>query len=109
MRLSISSHLGVTESMGTGGYLGLPFIIGRKKKKVFGFIKDRLSRCINHWFSKHLSKAGKEILVKSVAQTIPTYCMSVFLLPSTLEDELRKMMNNFWWDSNRQSRKKSIG
>jgi len=23
--------------------------------------------------------------------------MSVFLLPSTLEDELEKIMNSFWW------------
>lgn len=26
--------------------------------------------------------------------------MSVFLLPSTLQDELEKMMNSFWWGSN---------
>lgn len=38
-------------------------------------------------------------------QSIPTYCMHVFLLLATLEDELQKMMNNFWWGSNAQSRK----
>ena len=39
---------------------------------------------------------------KSVAQSIPTYYMSVYLFPSTLEDELQQMMNSFWWDSNPQ-------
>lgn len=60
---------------------------------------------INHWSTKHLSSADKEILIKSIAQAIPTYCMSVFLLPSTLEDELHKMMNSFWWSSTKQPRR----
>ena len=43
---------------------------------------------------KHLSKAGKEILIKSCAQAIPSHCMSIFLLPASLEDQLQKMMNS---------------
>jgi hypothetical protein len=54
---------------------------------------------------KHLSKAGREVLIKSVAQSIPTYCMSSFLLPTTLGDEIQKMLNSFWWGSNRQNGK----
>lgn len=30
--------------------------------------------------------------------------MSVFLLPSTLEDNLQKMKNSFWWDLKNNSR-----
>jgi len=48
---------------------------------------------------------GKEIFIKSVAQSAPIYYMSVFFLPSSLEDELQKRMNSFWWGSNRQMRK----
>ena len=44
-----------------------------------------------------LSKAGKEILIKAVAQSIPTYTMSVFQLPSKLCDELDSMCAKFWW------------
>ena len=35
-----------------------------------------------------LSKAGKEIMIKAVAQSIPTYNMSVSQLPLKLCDEL---------------------
>lgn len=80
----ISAFLGVTESIGSSKYLGFLSIIGKWKKSMFYFIKDRLWNLINNWTNKHLSKAGEEILVNFVAQSIPIYCMSVFLLPSTL-------------------------
>ena len=43
-----------------------------------------------------LSRAGKEILTKVVAQSIPTYTMSVFQLPMKLCDELDACAK-FWW------------
>ncbi|XP_071721950.1 uncharacterized mitochondrial protein AtMg00310-like [Rutidosis leptorrhynchoides] len=44
-----------------------------------------------------LSRVRKEILLKSVAQALPTYCMNVFLIPVGICDALQKMMNSFWW------------
>ena len=44
-----------------------------------------------------LSRAGKEILIKAVAQSIPIYTMSVFLLPLKLCDELNSLCAKFWW------------
>lgn len=39
-----------------------------------------------------MSSGNKEILIKSVAQAIPTYVMSVFRLPASVCDDLTRMM-----------------
>nr|DAD38904.1 TPA_asm: hypothetical protein HUJ06_013226 [Nelumbo nucifera] len=77
-------------------YLGLPSLIGRKKE-VFRFIRDHLWQRLQGWKSKLLSRAGKEILIKSVAQDVPSYYMSTFMIPDSLNKELERMMNSFWW------------
>lgn len=38
-------------------------------------------------------------MIKSVAQALPSFCMTVFLLPVSVIDRLQKMMNSFWWGS----------
>jgi hypothetical protein len=53
-------------------YLGLPVSIGKSRKKAFQDIKRKVWLRIQGWQEKLLSKAGKEILVKVVAQAIPT-------------------------------------
>ena len=39
-----------------------------------------------------LSRVGNEILIKAVAQAIPTYTMSVFKLPNILCNEMTGMV-----------------
>jgi hypothetical protein len=59
-------------------YLGLPVHLGASIRKEFEYIKEKIWRCIQGWKEKLLSRAGKEILIKAIAQAIPTYAMSVF-------------------------------
>jgi len=91
--------LGVVEFMGHGKYLGLPSMVGRDKKSIFIFIKEHIWKNIQNWNARFLSRAGKEVLLKSIAQAIPTYCMSAFLLPTTFGEEIECMMNSFYWGS----------
>ena len=76
-------------------YLRLPTLIGWRKYDSFAFLKERVWKKIQDWKGKLLSKGGKEILIKAVAQSIPTYMMGVFQLPEKLCDELDAMCAKF--------------
>ena len=76
--------------------MGLPSLVGRKKRNTFNEIKEKFSKKLTGWKEKMLSKVGKEVLIKAVAQAIPTYTMSCFKLPDALCDELTSMIRNFW-------------
>ncbi|KAB8112294.1 hypothetical protein EE612_050451, partial [Oryza sativa] len=94
----VFSHtLGINCIAHNDRYLGLPVFIGRSKAKTFEYLKEKIWRCIQGWKEKILSKAGKEILIKAVAQAIPTYAMSCFYLTKSLCDELTSMILRFWW------------
>ena len=80
--------------------MGLPTIIGRSKKVIFAAIKERIWNKLQGWKEKLLSKPGKEVLIKVVAQAIPTYMMSIFRIPDGLIDEIHSIIARFWWGSN---------
>ena len=93
----IKSMLGVKEVEKFESYLGLPTLLGRSKYQAFSFLKDRVWKKMQGWKGKMLSKASKELLIKAVAQSIPTYTMGVFLLPARLCNELNALCARFWW------------
>ena len=86
-------------------YLGLPSLVGKNRKKSFKEMKDKLARKLAGWKEKFLSKAGKDILIKAMAQAIPTYSMSCFKISDSLCEEMTSLMRNFWWGQKKDERK----
>ena len=78
------THQAIQEFWGSNGvqnfdkYLGLPALIGRSKRSIFNGLEERIVRRLQGWKEKFLSKARREILIKEVAQSIPTYTMNCF-------------------------------
>ena len=64
-----------------------------------------MSRKIAGWKGKLLSNAGREILIKVVAQATPTYTMSCFKLLDSLCSDLNLLMGKFWWGQKANERK----
>ena len=93
----ILNILGPMQDSRHNKYLGLPSIIGKSKTQVFAEVKERVRKKLAGWKGKLLSIGGREILIKAVAQAVPTYTMSCFQLPKTLCKDLEKIMRNFWW------------
>ena len=52
-----------------------------------------------------LSQAGKEVLIKSMAQAIPTSILGCFLLPQGLCDHVEALISQFWCGSKNGERK----
>lgn len=52
---------------------------------------------IEGWDKKFLSKGGKELLLKTVSQALPSYAMSIFLLPKQLCSDMENLMCKYWW------------
>lgn len=88
--------MGMIEANDHSMYLGLPNIMGRNKNVVLGFLKEKIHKRVTRWDGKIISKAGKEILLKTVIQALPTYAMNVFLLPLSMCREIEQLMCNFW-------------
>ena len=96
-RSQMRVNLGIQAEAKSERYLGLPVAVGRSRKKAFEYIKKKIWSRIQGWQEKLLSKAGKEILIKAVAQSIPTYAMSCFDLTKELCDELSAIIGKYWW------------
>lgn len=87
----------ILKEEGGGRYLGFPAVVGRSKRANFNFIKDRVLQKISSGSGRMLSMARIEVLIKSMVQSIPTYCMSIFQKPQSTGDEIQKTVNYFWW------------
>ncbi|XP_019192732.1 PREDICTED: uncharacterized protein LOC109187030 [Ipomoea nil] len=73
-RNAVTAVFEVQQAANFGKYLGLPAFVGRNKQAVFVYIGDK---------------------------AMPTFTMSVFLLPASLCKDLERFMNRFWWRNRR--------
>ena len=50
-----------------GKYLVLPMLSGKSKVETFREFQEKISKRVLGWNEKFISKAGREILIKTVA------------------------------------------
>jgi hypothetical protein len=105
VREGIRETLQISQETFETKYLGLPTPEGRMNNGKFQSLQARLAKCLVEWDDSHKSQAAKEVLIKSIAQSIPLYVMSVFKLPMGLCDELMKMIRRYWWGAANGKRK----
>lgn len=84
--------------------MGLSTALGRSTKKAFEYMPTRLKKLVGGWSGKEASSAGREVLLKSVAQAVPTYPMSCFLVPKDICRKMKTIISNYWWGSSADNR-----
>ncbi|CAL1398314.1 unnamed protein product [Linum trigynum] len=104
-RLEIGGTLKIKEVTKHPKYLGLPTVVGRSKKEMFEDIKEKVRKKLKDWKIRTLSQAGKEIMIKAVAQAQFLYPMAVFLIPEGTLKEIQSLISNFWWGQKGKERK----
>ena len=103
-KYDLKRSLAINQEGGMGMYLGLPEKICGSKKQVFSFVQERLNNRTNSWSAKLLSKGGKEVQIKSIAQAVPSYVMSCYLLPQGITQNLTSVVSRYWWSTKQNNR-----
>lgn len=96
-KIYIKSYLNISIVNNLGAYLDLPINFSRNKCSDFAFLKGKVWKTVQGWKTPLFSSTGREILIKSVAQAIPSYVMSCFRLPKKLCKEVGQYCARFWW------------
>ena len=86
-------------------YLGLPMASGKSKMNTFKELQEKITRQVMGWKEKFISNAGREVLIKTVVQAIPTYSMSIFKIPKSLCETINSTMAKYWWGQTKEEKK----
>jgi hypothetical protein len=107
-RANVMQALNIQKVTMNDRYLGMPVHVGQCRSKVFAYLKERIWLRIQGWKEKMLSWAGTEVLIKAVAQAIPTFVMGCFDITKEMCDQISTMIGRYWW-SNQDKDNKFIG
>lgn len=64
---------------------------------TFKGLQEKIAKRVTSWKEKFISKADRKILIKTIAQAIPTYSMSLFKLPNALCNDINSIIAKYWW------------
>jgi hypothetical protein len=78
-------------------YLGLPLGSSFKSKAVWDSVVVRFQKRLAWWKRRYISKEGRLTLIKSTLSSLPTYFMSLFVIPVSVVKKLEKIQRDFLW------------
>lgn len=73
----------------------MPSQNSKNKGAMFRKIKDKIWKTLRK--GNLFSVRGKEVLIKAIAQVIPTYTMSCFKISISICKDINSICANFWW------------
>ena len=85
-----------------GKYLGVPVHQKKVKTSTYMFVVDKVKQRLTDWKSHSLSFVDRNVLIKSIVQTILNHVMQTSLSPYICCNEFDQSALNFIWGSNHE-------
>ena len=83
-------------------YLGMLLGTPYKTASMWNPILERMEKKLSGWKHLYLSKGGRLTLVKSTLSSLPTYYLSLFVIPVAVADRLEHIQRKFLWGSSEE-------
>ncbi|XP_018460019.2 uncharacterized protein LOC108830945 [Raphanus sativus] len=97
MSTQLASEFGITQGSLPVKYLGLPLSPKRLRCDDYQPLIDKIKARVSSWTARHLSFAGRFVLIQSVLYNMIRFWASVFPIPKGCLDKLERMLNAFLW------------
>nr|GEU80058.1 RNA-directed DNA polymerase, eukaryota, reverse transcriptase zinc-binding domain protein [Tanacetum cinerariifolium] len=88
-------------------YLGIPVGCNMSRTAHWNSVIHKFSSKLTSWKAKLLSVGGRLSLIKAVLGNLPTYFMSIYLMPSSVRSNLEAMRIKFFRGADPSERKMS--
>ncbi|XP_047339706.1 uncharacterized protein LOC124943201 [Impatiens glandulifera] len=102
-KMALASILGFEVGSFPSAYLGMPLGVKAHSKAFWDSTIAKMERKLPIWKSKMISKGGRLILIKSALASMPTYMMSLFLMPKSVTVKMERIICKFLWGSSESS------
>ncbi|KAF6172122.1 hypothetical protein GIB67_029540 [Kingdonia uniflora] len=104
----VKAILGFDEGCLPTTYLGIPLVQGRVTRTLLRPLVEKIKRRATGWAGSLLSLQGRVVLVQSVLSSISIYSMGIYKWPASLIKEGERILHNFFWSGEPDSRKACI-
>ncbi|KAG7961552.1 hypothetical protein I3843_09G022900 [Carya illinoinensis] len=94
---SLASFLDCKVSALLMTYLGLQLGATFKATAIWDGVVEKIEKRLAGWKRMYLSKGGCLTLIKSTLTNLPTYYLSLFLMPIGVVNRIEKLFKAFLW------------
>ncbi|XP_047326479.1 uncharacterized protein LOC124930161 [Impatiens glandulifera] len=102
-KMALASILGFVVGSFPSTYLGMLLGVKARSKASWDSTIAKMERKLPIWKSKMISKGGRFILINSALASMPTYMMSLFLMPKSVAVKMERIICKFLWGSSESS------
>lgn len=99
---ALAANLGCRVDTLPTTYLALPLGAPYKNKAIWDKVIERMHTRLAGWKGMLLSKRGKLTLIKSELANLPTYYLSLFVVPASVTKIMERYQCDFLWEKGKE-------